>query len=162
MTDSASTLFILFFHCFRSYFYQGKEGNGEALHCYVFAEVHHLQITILPVIWFGNKKTEEGRLSSDKASKIMALGAISPSPQILFVCIPGFQALFSLSVVLAPGWIQSTCTGFCKKMSTHSMYIPRQLGASSTLRCNACIQLPEVYTGICQQEEDVADRFHTY
>lgn len=158
MIDSASILLIFFsiFHCVRSYFYQGKEGNGEALHFYVFAEVHHLQITILHIVLF-----EEGRLSSDKASKIMALTATSPSPQILFVYIPGFNP-FSVWVqsLLQCGY-SSPAQFFAKRWAL----IPSILHVSwvqvPPLRSNACIQLRKVYTGICQQEEDVADRFHT-
>lgn len=88
MIDTASILLFFFFifHCVRNYFYQGKEGNGEELQFYIFAEVQHLLITKLYVVLF-----EEGRLSSDKASKVMALTATSPSPQILFVYIPGFN-----------------------------------------------------------------------
>lgn len=47
MIDSASILFVLFFIVLEVIFIQGKEGN--ALHFYVFAEVHHLKITVLRV-----------------------------------------------------------------------------------------------------------------
>lgn len=58
---------------------------------------------MLEVIFMREKKgmhfTFMFLLSSDKASKIMALTATSPSPQILFVYIPAFN-LFSVWVSL--------------------------------------------------------------
>lgn len=108
-------------------------------------------------------KTEEGRLSSDKVFKIMALTATSPSPQILFVYIPGFNP-FSVGVwsLLQCGY-SPPAQIFAKRWALTPSIFHVSWVQVPPLRCNACIalQLPKVYTGICLQEEDVADRLHT-
>lgn len=87
------------------------------------------------------KKTGEGRLSSDKASKIMQLHCNFTFSTNSMCIYSWLQPLFSLSAVLAPLGIQFTCTGFCRKMSTHSMLAGYKFHpwgatlASSYLKC---------------------------
>lgn len=116
------------FLCYKL-FWSGKRSEWRSPSPLYSAEVHSLRVTMLHVIWF-SKEDWRRQTVKDKATKIMALAATLPSPQILFVYIPGFQLLFSLRVVLTPVWILSTCTAFCKKMSTHSICVLCRLGVS--------------------------------
>lgn len=100
------------------------------------------------------KKTGEGRLSSDKASKIMQLHFLHKFYVYIFLASAPFQ--FECSPCSSGDTVH--LHRFLQK-DEHSLHV--SWVQVPPLRCNACIQLPKVHTEICQQEEDVADRFHT-
>lgn len=94
--DSASILFVFTFSflavlgvIFTPYF---REKKGMKKHFTFMFLLKSTTCKLQYCVLLGlEKKTGEGRLSSDRASKIMALTATSLSPQILCVYIPGFS-----------------------------------------------------------------------
>lgn len=122
MIDSASILLVFTFHCVSNV---SREKKGMEKH---FTFMFLLKFTTCKLQYCEllglEKKTGEGRLSSDKASKIMQLHCNFTFSTNSMCMYSWLQPPFSLSAVLVPVGIQFTCTGFCKKMTTHSIYTP--------------------------------------